>query len=70
VYGTTENARTENAARSKMQGWKTQDWRRQHHMTGVRGGKRGNGKRGTSQAPVCRVWKRGSDFYGTPNMRL
>jgi len=34
IYGATENARTENAAPSKMQGWKTRDWKMRHQCVG------------------------------------
>jgi len=33
--GTTEKARTENAAPSKMQGWKTREWKTRHQSAGV-----------------------------------
>ena len=33
--GVTENARTEDAAPSKMQGWKTRDWKTRHQCVGV-----------------------------------
>ena len=34
-YGTTEKARTENAAPSKMQGWKTRERKTRHQSAGV-----------------------------------
>jgi len=43
--GATENARTENWAPSKMQGWKTLDWKTRHQCVG--GGKCGTECYGT-----------------------
>ena len=61
--GATENARTESAAPSKMQGWKTRDWKTWHHMTRVETAGLENA------APVCRGWKCGTECYGTPKMQ-
>jgi len=35
VFGATENARLENPAPSKIQGWKTRNWKTRHQIAGV-----------------------------------
>ena len=49
--GATENARTENATRSKMQGWKRVTGKAGTRLAD-RGGNRETGKRGTSVSGV------------------
>ena len=69
--GTTEKARTENSAPSKMQGWKTRERKTRHQIAGVEmartenaapmcnGGKGENRKRGTK----VQGWKRRENVY-------
>ena len=56
--GTTEKARTENAAPSKMQGWKTRERKTRHQMAGVEMARTENA------APKCSPgWKRRENVY-------
>ena len=71
LFGTTEKARTENSAPSKMQGWKTRERKTRHQSAGVEkartenaapmcnGGKGENRKRGTK----VQGWKRRENVY-------